>query len=87
MMEIDMTMTLQQSADRIAHLRAQHDIYDREMSLTQFGAPFWQALWELRDQVWIQLGAALEVHRIISRRATATFETAPIRFEDDPLAD
>ena len=83
-----MTMTLQQSADRIAHLRAQHDIYDREMSLTQFGAPFWQALWELRNQVWIQLAAALEVHRIgIFRCGAATFETAPIRFEDDPLAD
>ena len=87
-----MTMTLQQrTAHDIARLRAQHDIYEREMSLTQFGSPFWLALNELRHQASFQLAVALGANpRSQAQHPTnlvPIFEAAPIRFEDDTLAD
>ncbi len=80
-----MNMNLATVADRLDHVKAQADIYRREMKTADHS--MWLALNQLLFQVEEELYTLLEAHRILSRRSAAAFESAPIRFEDDPSAD
>ena len=79
-----MNMNLATIATRIDHLNAQAAIYRREMKMAPHG--LWLAINELLFKVEEELYRMIECHRILSRRAAAAFESAPIRFTDDVVA-
>lgn len=79
-----MNMNLATVSARLDHVKAQADIYRREMKTADHS--MWIALNQLLYNIEEELWMLAEAHRILSRRAAAAFESAPIRFTDDVVA-